>query len=390
MRVVVVALLALAAPAPAFAAGELVSRESGVDGAPAADGESNTIAVANGGRLVLFNSRADNLSREDHDVADNDDQSTAYLRDMRTGRLTLVARTRAGEAADGAVSALDMTPDARFVVFSTWAPNHGGPGLFVRDMRRRTTRLVARGDGGAAISDDGRAVAFRVGPELRVLARGRVRVVRRPPADRVLESFAISGDGRYVSFSEGPGERPGVVEVFRAPVRRPSRAVVVQRQEYAEDPQLTAVPLSFTGRFLGAMRPVPRPDLPRADYFDVARWDVPRSRSRTANRDGCRAPREVLASSGLSMSGDGRRVAWIGPPGEGASPEFPWLVHVADVPRCRVLRLEAAGGALPEDDSFAAVLSADGRWVGFSSWADNLSTEDDDDVVNAYVARVPG
>ncbi|MDQ3742012.1 MAG: hypothetical protein M3389_13820, partial [Actinomycetota bacterium] len=157
------ALLAMALPAPALAAGELVSRESGRHGAPAADGESNTVAVANGGRYVLFNSRADNLSAEDYDTTYNDEQSTAYVRDMRTGRLTLVARTRAGDAADGNVSAMDMTPDGRFVAFFTWAPNHGGPGLFLRDMRRRRTRLIARGDGVAAVSDNGRVVAYRVG-----------------------------------------------------------------------------------------------------------------------------------------------------------------------------------------------------------------------------------
>jgi hypothetical protein len=53
------------------------------------------------------------------------------------------------------------------------------------------------------------------------------------------------------------------------------------------------------------------------------RWDVDLSHARVANRAGCDRPREVLARSGMSMSASGRRIAWIGPPGEGASREFP-------------------------------------------------------------------
>ena len=382
------AIAALAvAPAPALAAGELVSRESGRNGAPAADGDSNAVAVADGGRFVLFNSRADNLSRVDYDTTDNDRQSTAYVRDMRTGRMTLVGYNRRNRVVDDVVSATDMTPDARFVVFSSPAANLGGPGVFVRDMKRRRTRRVGLGYGAGLISDDGRVIAQQVDGILSVVRGRRTKRLFTPRIGRAVRSFAISGDGRTVSYAVGPTERPPAgttvtVDILVANART-GRSRLVRRDSYGENLQSFALPLSFDGRHLATLRPVAKPGLTRAFSFDVLRDD------RVVNRDGCRERREVLASSGVAMSGDGRRVAWIGPSPKGDSPEFPWVVFVADVPRCRVLELEAEGGALPEDDSFGAVLSADGRWVAFSSWADNLSDEDDDDVVNAYVTRVP-
>jgi hypothetical protein len=337
-------LLALAA-APAHAAGKLVSR--------GADGDSTAVAVSDGGRFVLFNSRADNLSRVDYDHRDQARQSTGYVRDMRTGRLALVGYNRRNRVVDDVVSANDMTPDGRFVVFSSPAANLGGPGVFVRDMRRRRTRRVGLGYGGGVISDDGRVVAALVDGRLSVLRRGRTRLIHAPPSGvRAILSFAISGDGRFVSYSVGPYERPRggettTVEVFRASTRT-GRSRRVQRDTYGENLQAFGVPLSFDGRYLATLRP--------ASPFDVLRHDL-RGGTRVVNR--CAGG--LAVGSGPSMSADGRRVAWTAGP-----------VHVADVARCQVWRIG--------EDAFGAVLSADGRWVAFSAR--------DEGIVNAYIARV--
>lgn len=385
MRLALAIALLAAVPAPAWGAAELVSRGSGRDGPPAADGESTAVAVSDGGRHVLFNSRADNLSRVDYDVTDNDRQSTGYLRDMRTGRLTLVGYNRRGRVVDDVVTATDMTPDARFVVFSSPAANLGGPGVFVRDVRRRRTRRVGLGYGSGVISDDGRVVAQRVDGILSVV-RGR-RPVRlfTPRIGRGVLSFAIAGNGRTVAYAVGPTERPlpgsnESVEIFRADART-GRSTLVQRDTYGDNVQAFNLPLSFDGRYLGTPRPVARPGLTQAFYFDLLRRDLRRRRARVINRDGCGQPVEILATSGMSMSRTGARMAWIGP----ATGEHPWLVFVTDVASCYVRAVAPEA----QDDSFGAALSPDGRWIAFSSWADNLSGEDDDDVVNAYVTRVP-
>lgn len=210
----------------------LVSRATGAGGA-GADGISRAAAISGDGRRVAFESVADNLSAEDDDAVQN-----VFVRDVVAGTTTLVSRATgaAGAGADVGGFAPDISADGRLVVFHSGATNlsaeDGDPfeDVFLRDLDAQTTTLVSRAAGGgaggdgygirAAISDDGRHVAFISGADnlspddgppddvfARDLQTGGVTFVSRGagaagPAANGSSSFtAISADGRYVAFS---------------------------------------------------------------------------------------------------------------------------------------------------------------------------------------------
>jgi Tol biopolymer transport system component len=98
-----------------------------------------------------------------------------YLKNLATGRFQIVSRSSTGARAKGNSHPLDISRDGRFVLFASYAANlvpndtNGTWDVFVRDRQTGLTERVsvssaevqANGlSGGAAISDDGRFVAF--------------------------------------------------------------------------------------------------------------------------------------------------------------------------------------------------------------------------------------
>jgi Tol biopolymer transport system component len=129
------------------------------------------VALSRHGRFVAFDSDASNLVPGDtNGVAD------IYLRDRKHDTTTRLSVASSGAQANGPSSGLAMTPDGRFIAFSSGASNlvagdtNEVDDIFVRDRRTGTTSRVSVGSSGEqanadaapkpAISDDGRFVAF--------------------------------------------------------------------------------------------------------------------------------------------------------------------------------------------------------------------------------------
>ena len=117
--------------------------------------------VAGDGRAVAYTSAE----------LDNNGLTHVYLTSLESGRTSLVSRAdgRKGAPAAGDAYEPSVSRDGRFVAFTSRARNLGGDGhadVYVRDLRRGTTRLVTgavKGDAGApSLSADGRYVAFAV------------------------------------------------------------------------------------------------------------------------------------------------------------------------------------------------------------------------------------
>jgi Tol biopolymer transport system component/plastocyanin len=142
--------------------------------------------------------------------------SQVLVRDVATGRTTVASRTNGGARADGFSADPAISPDGRFVVFTSDAANLGagsGPaGLFVRDLRTGHTRRIPTG--AARVLDPvasraARVVAFTAidGPASRVLAwsrtTGDVTLVSRAKTagNGVSEDPSISADGRRIAFA---------------------------------------------------------------------------------------------------------------------------------------------------------------------------------------------
>jgi len=139
-------------------------------GTSGGDGDSTPAGLSADGRYALFESRADDLL-----PGDTNNASDVFLRDLSNGVTVLVSARTNGGWANGASSSAVMTPDGRYVAFSSAASDlvaddtNGILDIFVRDMSTGTTVLaspgaaaVGTGSGSDApeITPDGRFIAF--------------------------------------------------------------------------------------------------------------------------------------------------------------------------------------------------------------------------------------
>ncbi len=208
----------------------LVSRASGVDGAPANAFAQDPTISADGNR-VAFDSAASNL-----DLVDTVGQNDVFVRDMAVATTSLISRADgpAGVASNGGSFTPRISADGRSVVFVSGATNlvtgdtNARSDAFVRGIDAGTTTLVSRADGTAGalanagaskadISGDGRLAVFEttssnlgdgdadIEPDIfvRDLAAGATRLVSRADGDGAKATAvapAISSDGRIVGF----------------------------------------------------------------------------------------------------------------------------------------------------------------------------------------------
>ncbi len=177
---------------PGGVATELVSRDTGAGGAVANSG-SDEQAISASGRYVAFVTGASNLTGAGGALCDAGPANPCYdvmIRDRTAQTIERLSVNTTGGAADGSSFRPSLTPDGRFVAFDSEATNlvandlDGLRDIFVRDRcmsegvpvtdppcTPHTVRVSLQNDGTefthinswAAISDDGRFVAFENG-----------------------------------------------------------------------------------------------------------------------------------------------------------------------------------------------------------------------------------
>lgn len=107
------------------------------------NGDSVTPSISDDGRYVAFRSSATNLVADDTNGFPD-----IFVKDMKTGAVTLVSADPSGETANGLSSLPTISPDGRIVTFRSWATNlvaddtNGKPDQFVRDLATGTTRVA--------------------------------------------------------------------------------------------------------------------------------------------------------------------------------------------------------------------------------------------------------
>ena len=335
------------------------------------------------GRYVAFWSVADNLSRLDKEKGY---RRSVFVRDLETHRTVLASRQSAvlgGANADGHADELALSANGRYVAFRSPARNLSRADrdsefgrladVFVRDLKTKRTILVSRqsaaeggaganfASGGAAVSATGRSVAFHsyatnlsraankkyLNVFVRDLKTKRTILVSRQSAaggagaNHHSNDPAVSADGRYVAFdsfaSNLSRHDKGFNDVFLRDLQT-ERTVLVSR-------------LSAVDGGAGATGDSYRP----------------------------------------SVSGDGRYVAFKSSAKDlsGADADDVDDVFVRDMKTdttVLVSRQSAAeGGAGANFDSYYPAVSADGRYIGFSRYASNLSEHDNDRVGDVFV-----
>ena len=284
---------------------------------------------------------------------------------------SLVSLAVGGGEADGASFTPAISADGRYVAFASAAStlvagdSNGTEDVFVSDRLTRSTERVSVSSAG----EQGNGDSF--GP-------------------------AISADGRYVAFTSAasnltPGDTNGELDIFvRDRVAHTTVLASVGPHGAMGDGPSVAPSISGDGRVVAfesdADSLVPN-DTNGTD--DVFVHDLVTGLTRLVSVGGGGQQTES-PSFGPALSADGRSVAFESfssrlVPGDtnGALDVF-----VADLPTGNVSRVSVSiDGAQADDRSYSPSISADGRVVAFTSFADNLVPGDTNALLDVFIRR---
>jgi Tol biopolymer transport system component len=394
-----------------------------VDGTPAA-GTSGRPSISADGRFVAFASTATNLVR-----GDNNGVTDIFVRDRQTGVTTRVSVSSAGAEANGVSGSPSISADGRYVVFESRATNlvsgdtNGFQDIFLRDLvTGQTTRVnspspwtQANGDSGSpVISADGTHIAFdsvagniwgsdaNGVSDVFELERGNSWINRISvdanfrEADGPSWGPSISADGLRVAFTSDADNlnlRPDTNQASDVFVHDGAWGTFMASRAFdAKQGNGTSLnpSISADGRYivfesyatnlvLGDTNG--RPDLftARAEYWDTIR---------RVNVD----PNGAVAGGNIgpraSISADGRYVAFSsGEDGLAANDtNGTWDVLVRDTVNGTTSLASAAGSGTPGDNfSDEPAISSDGSHVAFKSQAGNFVPGVPAGSANSYV-----
>lgn len=402
--------------------------------------EATGPVVSADGRFVAFSSRANNLV-----PGDLNGRLDVFVKDTWTGAIERVNVSSAGEA-DGdsgflfPLVPIAMTPDARFVAFSSIATNlvpgdtNGQIDVFVRDRQTQTTTRVSVTSSGAqvngpsyspSISADGTRIAFTspaVGYDSRdsngisdVFVHDRTTGTTRlltvvadspgggGPAAGSGVTPVISASGAKVAFvSQNRLFVPANLRPPSSALQRPKVFVVDVASGVIQLVSLThtgALPdgdstqpsLSGDGNRVAFVSPgsnlVAGDSNDTADVFirDIGAGTTLRASLRT---DGTQSS---VGSSQPRLNAAGGRTVFIASALHGGSPSSGPDVYVFDGATSRIILVSLGlggsaagrtGSDLPPD------LTTNGDVVAFTSSADNLVVGDSNDAQDVFLARV--
>lgn len=315
-------------------------------------------AISWDGRYVAFASAASNLVR-----GDTNGKEDVFVRDLKTHRTQRVSVSSRGTQANGDSLQPSISADGRYVAFVSAATNlggaatHGMMNIFIRDLRRHTTRLVSVSAAGAA----GNGPAFRP---------------------------SISADGRLVAFESFAtnlvaGDTNGMIDVFVTDMRthRTRLVSVSSTGARGNGGSYTGVGLSISLNDRLIVFYSLASNLVPGDTnasFDVFLRDL--SDNRTVRVSHSSSGAQGDSDSFLpSISANGRFIAFessatnlVAGDNDGTDDVF-----ITDRSQHVTLRLrQTSGGTLAPGSYEHPDLSADGRFVTFASLAPNLIAGD--------------
>src|SRR5688572_22752368 len=141
----------------------------GLSGVPGNE-DSHFVSISGDGRYLAFSSHAWNLV-----TGDTNGDSDIFVHDRQTRTTIRASLTALGQQANNNSYVPVISPDGRFVAFSSFASNlvandvNSAPDAFVRDLQAGTTTLVGLDSAGAqpnafstatSVSDGGRYAGF--------------------------------------------------------------------------------------------------------------------------------------------------------------------------------------------------------------------------------------
>lgn len=205
-------------------------------------------------------------------------RSRILLRDLRTGAQIVVSRANGRQGAVAGAFSADpsLSPDGRFVAFTSTDPVLGGPAgevsLYLRDLARGRTTRIPTGDAhplDPAVSSRGAVVAYTAvkGAAASVVvwraATRTTQVASRAPgsAGAVADGWSgdpsVSADGQRVAFAS-------TASTLSDRKADDTRGIFVRDLRTRSTRLVSAVETAYAGRRLPAARAVPAPPPPPA------------------------------------------------------------------------------------------------------------------------------
>jgi Tol biopolymer transport system component len=355
-------VLALILAVPVYAG--TTTRVSVATGGAQGDGTSASCSLSGDGRYVAFMSYASNLV-----AGDTNGISDVFVRDQITGETSRVNIPAGGGQANDYSYDCDISADGRYVVFLSAARNMV-PGdtnmfadVFVRDRTAGTTTRVSVATDGTEANDSS-------------------------------YEPAISGNGRYVVFHSSASnlvanDTNGGEDIFVRDLvsGTTTRASIADDESQANDRSFDPA-ISSDGRYIAFMSDasnlVAGDSGAEADIFarDVVAGTTVRASVSTAGVEGNSDSRYA------AISGDGRYVAFSSYASNLVSSDMNGDedVFVYDRVANTTTRVSVGTGGVEADwDSRYPAISADGRYVSFSSEASNLVIGDSGDFDDVFV-----
>lgn len=305
------------------------------------------------GRYVSFYSEASNL-----DAAASGSYFQVFQKDLTTNAVTLVSKSSGGVEGDDACAewgASFMSDDAQYVCFITSASNldPAAPGdsrqVFRKDLASGAVTLVSKNSGGAeaeegawraSMTPDGRYAVFY--SESANLVGGAMPVL----GDQVFRKDIATGEVLLVSYSEP--SLGGNSDSQAHDMTPDGRYIAFQSWATSLAPGAT----NGQGQIL-------RKDMATGDYLVAS-----------STPGGVQADDDCFHPS---ITPDGRYVAFHSGAGNLGATGTYWQVFRKDLATGALLLVSTTpGGQEGDETSYRPVISADGRFVAFDSYAANL------------------
>ncbi len=386
-------------------------------------------SISADGRFVLFTSDASNIV-----PGDTNNTFDTFVRDRLTNTTTRVSVDSAGNQANDASNGSSISADGRFVAFLSNASNivpgdtNSSYDVFVRDTLTNTTTRVSVDSAGnqanmgsdrASISADGRFVVFLsnasnivpgdTNKRNDIFVRDRLtNTTTRVSVDSagnqqngssLFNAPSISADGRFVAFDSNasnivPGDTNNTRDIFvRDRLTNTTTRVSVDSAGNQRNSDSYSPSLSADGRFVaftyGASIPVPGDTNTINDIF--VRDTLTNTTTRVSvDSAGNQAN---FRSYNASISADGRFVAFSSDasnivPGD-TNRERDMVVRdifVRDTLTNTTTRVSVdSAGNQANSSSDSPSISADGRFVAFDSKSSNLVPGDTNNTRDIFV-----
>lgn len=338
-----------------------IQRLSRASNGQAGNGDSHSPAISADGRWVAFVSRSDNLVTADDNVCQQHGEpincADIFLHDRQTGRTERISQASDGRQSNGDSFSPVISADGQWIAYTSQADNlvvgdtNETSDVFLFHRQSGVTRRISMGSDGTQA--DGRSFGPQISPDGRFVAfTSQASSLVFGDTNQVADVFVYGHENGTISRVSltAEGEQS----------QQSSLALALsndgQQILFAASGSLTAGTDSSDGLFLH-------------DRLSQTTQQIVQDES-------------GLGIFAASMSADARLVAYQQFVGH-------WDIFVQDVETQARRQINLASDGSPANfDSFSPVMSADGRWVAFSSRATNLVPHDDNGVEDIFVHEV--